>query len=79
MEAVASLTAAAQVKIIQENETKAEIPDKEMQEAINETTEKEHVNILTPDEKMGEQSDSNDEETRGKMPAYKKGNKKKDS
>ena len=54
MEAVASLAAAAQAKIIQENETKAAVPDKEIQEAINGTTETEHVNILTPDEKMGE-------------------------
>ena len=46
---------------------------------MQEVIETEHVNILTPDEKMGEQSDSNDEETRGKMPANKKGNKKKDS
>ena len=53
LESVDSLAAAAQAKIIQENETKAAIPDKEMQEAINGTTETEHVNILTPDEKWG--------------------------
>ena len=64
LEAVASLAEAAQPKIIQENEIKAAIPDKEMHEAINGTIEIEHVNILTPDEKMGDQLDSNDEETR---------------
>ena len=39
MEAVASLAEAAQEKIIQENEIKAAIPDKEIQEAINGTIE----------------------------------------
>ena len=71
MEAVASLAAAAQAKIIQENEIKAAIPDKEIQEEINRTTETEHVNILTPDEKMGERSDSNNEETWEEFPAKK--------
>ena len=71
LEAVASLAAAAQAKIIQENETKAAVPDKEIQEAINGTTETEHVNILTPDEKMGERSDSDDEKTREELPAKK--------
>ena len=39
MEAVASLTEAAQTKIIEENEIKTATPDKEMQEAINGTIE----------------------------------------
>ena len=51
LEAVASLAEAAQTKTIQDIEIKAEIPDKEMQEAINGTIETEHINILTPDEK----------------------------
>ena len=52
LEAVASLATAAQAKIIQENEIKAAILDKEMQEAINGKIETEHVNILRPDGKM---------------------------
>ena len=40
LEAVASLAEAAQAKIIQENEIKSAIPDKEMQDAINGTIEK---------------------------------------
>ena len=52
MEAVASLAEAAQTKTIQDIEIKAEIPDKEMQEAINGTIETEHINILTSDEKL---------------------------
>ena len=39
LEEVASLEEAAQAKIIQENETKAAIPDKEMKEAINRANE----------------------------------------
>ena len=53
LEAIASLAEAAQTKIIKENEIKAAIPDKEMQEAINGTIDTEHINILTPDEKWG--------------------------
>ena len=54
LEAVASLAAAAQTRIIQENKIKSAILDKEMQEATNGTIETEHINILTPDENMGE-------------------------
>ena len=43
-----------------------------MQEAINGTIETEHINILTPDEKMGERLDSDNEETREDLPAKKK-------
>ena len=71
LEEVASLAEAAQTNIIQENEIKAAIPDKEMQEAINETIETEHINILTPDEKMGEGLDYDYEETREDLPAKK--------
>ena len=78
-ESVASLVEAAQTKIIEENEIKAAIPDKEMQEAINRTIETGHINILTPDEKMGERLDTDDEETREDLPAKKKRNKKKNS
>ena len=53
LEAVASLAEAAQTKIIEENEIKAAIPDKEMQEAINGTIDTEHINILKPDKKNG--------------------------
>ena len=51
LESVASLSEAAHAKIIQENEIKAAIPDKEIQEVINGTIETEHVYILTRDEK----------------------------
>ena len=43
-----------------------------MQEAINGMIETEHINILTPDEKMGEQLDTDDEETQEDLPAKKK-------
>ena len=64
LEAVASLAEAAQTKIIEENEIKAAIPNKENQEAINRAIETEHINILTLDEKMGEQLETDDKETR---------------
>ena len=49
LEAVASLAGAAQTKLIDENEIKAAIPDKEIQDAINRTIGTEHINILKPD------------------------------
>ena len=61
LEAVSSRAERTQTKIIQQNEIKAAIPDKEMQEAIKGTIETEHINILTPDEKMGERLDSENE------------------
>ena len=49
-----------------------------MQEVINGTIETEHINILTPDEKMEERLDTHDKETREDLPAKKKHNKKKE-